>query len=202
MTDLFALLDEPRFPWGDPEILKKKFLVVSAQLHPDRVHSAPELERAAAAVKFSELNSAYRILGDPKERLRHFIEVERGRKISGIQTIPDLAADLFLEVGALLQGADQFLAERRKVSSPLLRAQLFAQGLEWAERLNQCSGTLRQRWESLLQRVRESNEPWKSPATPDERARLLDELELMYRSLAFLGRWMDQLQSRTVQLAE
>ena len=36
MTDCFALLGEPRCPWLDAEALKSRFLVLSAEAHPDR----------------------------------------------------------------------------------------------------------------------------------------------------------------------
>jgi hypothetical protein len=40
MNDCFALLNEPRRPWLDSEALKQRFVSLSAELHPDRTHSA------------------------------------------------------------------------------------------------------------------------------------------------------------------
>ena len=48
MTDHFALLDEPRRPWIDADLLKEKFLALSSRVHPDRVHNAPAPERKDA----------------------------------------------------------------------------------------------------------------------------------------------------------
>src|SRR5438132_9046006 len=48
MIDYFALLHEPRRPWLDPDLLKQKFISLSAEVHPDRVHLAGEAEKHAA----------------------------------------------------------------------------------------------------------------------------------------------------------
>ena len=48
MSDDFALLDEPRRPWIDAELLKSKFLRLSTAVHPDRFHAATEDEKRAA----------------------------------------------------------------------------------------------------------------------------------------------------------
>ena len=42
MTDYFALLNEPRRPWLDADLLKQTFLTLSAGAHPDKIHSANE----------------------------------------------------------------------------------------------------------------------------------------------------------------
>ncbi len=76
MTDYFALLDEPRRPWLEPDSLKARFLALSAQVHPDRLHNAPEAQKQAANEQYAELNSAYRCLREPKERLQHLLELE------------------------------------------------------------------------------------------------------------------------------
>ena len=68
MTDYFALLDEPRRPWLEPDSLKARFLALSAEVHPDRLHNAPEAQKQAANQQCAELNSAYRCLREPKER--------------------------------------------------------------------------------------------------------------------------------------
>ena len=71
-SDFFELLNEPRRPWLDAEELKKKFLALSAAVHPDRVHGSNETERQGAQARYAELNLAYNRLREPKERLQHF----------------------------------------------------------------------------------------------------------------------------------
>jgi hypothetical protein len=48
MTDCFDLLGEPRRPWLDAEALKSRFLLLSAEAHPDRVHGGTDEAKAAA----------------------------------------------------------------------------------------------------------------------------------------------------------
>ena len=68
--DYFALLNEPRRPWLDEELLKAKFLELSSEVHPDRIHGAPEGEKQRANQRFADLNSAYHCLREPKTRLQ------------------------------------------------------------------------------------------------------------------------------------
>lgn len=74
MTDYFVLLGEQRRPWLDPDSLKRKFLALSAELHPDRFHGADDAEKRSAQQGYAELNQAYNCLRRPKERLRHLLE--------------------------------------------------------------------------------------------------------------------------------
>ena len=78
MTDNFALLDEPRRPWLDTDLLKSKFLALSATVHPDKIHSASDAEKAAAAQSFARLNTAFTCLAEPKARLLHLRALELG----------------------------------------------------------------------------------------------------------------------------
>src|SRR5438445_2111306 len=101
MTDYFALLDEPRRPWLDPEVLKARFLALTAEVHPDRVHGATETEKRTANQRYADLNAAYNCLREPKERLLHLLELERGKKPEEVQKIPAGMMDLFAEIGQL-----------------------------------------------------------------------------------------------------
>ena len=121
MTDFFFLLNEPRRPWLDPEVLKQKFLTLSATVHPDRVHNLGEAERAAAQDRYTGLNTAYNCLREPKERLQHLLQLELGAPPPNTQRIPSDLMDLSLEVGKACREADAFLAEKAKVTSPLLQ---------------------------------------------------------------------------------
>src|SRR6267142_1795542 len=135
MTDHFARLNEPRRPWLEPEGLKQKFLTLSSAVHPDRVHNLGDAERAAAQERYTALNAAYHCLRDPKERLRHLLELERGALPKDVQRIPSELMDLSLEIGQACRQADTFLAGKSQVSSPLLKVQLFERGQEQTESL-------------------------------------------------------------------
>ena len=142
MTDCFALLDEPRRPAIDLESLKATFLSRSAESHPDRSHGAGDAKLQVATDRYAALNSAYNTLRDPKERLGHLLELERGRKPTGIESVPAEWMDGFMEVGQLCRTVDAFLAEQAKVTSPLIKVQRFQQAMEWTDKLNSVAGSL------------------------------------------------------------
>src|SRR4051812_7937935 len=130
MTDNFALLNEPRQPWLDLDSLKQKFHQFSSEVHPDRTHNASAAEKDAANKRYAELNAAYNVLREPKERLLHLLALEDARP-KDIQRIPPGTMDLFVEVGQVCRDADAFLAEKAKVTSPLLKVQMFEKGMDW-----------------------------------------------------------------------
>jgi DnaJ-domain-containing protein 1 len=203
MTDNFALLDEPRRPWIDPGELKHKFLALSAEIHPDRTHAAPEGERRAAAERYLALNTAYNCLRDPKERLRHLLELELGAKPADIQRIPTEMMDAFFEIGRVSKEADGFLAEKARVSSPLLKVQWFERAQEWTEKLTTLQRNINVRRKNLLSELQGMNAAWE--AVPREQRSStglpLKRLEEIYRLLSYFGRWSEQLQERIVQLS-
>jgi len=187
MIDYFAVLDEPRLPWLDPEALKAKFLSLSAAVHPDRVHGQSEADRKAAQERYTQLNAAYQCLRDTKARLQHLLELERGGKLQDVQDIPAETMDLFFRVGKLCREADQFLAQKRQIDSPLLKVQMFERSQPLQEALNGRAADLRTRISAL-----ESDLKANPPVT---------RLEAIYRLVSYYTRWLGQLQERAVQLA-
>jgi len=205
MTDNFALLNEPRLPWLDPESLKQKFFPLSAPFHPDRVHGGTDAEKLSANQRYAELNAAYNYLREPKERLLHLIELELGKKPSDIQKIPPGTMDLFVEVGQTCRDADTFLDEKSKVTSPLLKVQLFERGQEWTDKLNALQQKINAKRETLSAELRDLNSVWEmAPAvgSPERVAVLpLERLEQIYRVFSYIARWSEQIQERVVQLS-
>jgi DnaJ-domain-containing protein 1 len=202
MTDYFALLDEPRRPWLDADSLKKKFHALSAGVHPDRIHSAAPAEKAAAGKQFAELNAAYTCLREPKERLRHLLELELGGKPKDLHQIPPDLADLFIEIAGLCKQVDGFLAEKAKVSSPLLLAQLFERGQEWADRLVALQRKINPRQEAQMTQLQSLDKAWVAVADGSAaRGELLLQLEGVWRLLGFFTRWNGQIQERFAQIA-
>src|SRR5438552_15269515 len=136
MTDYFALLSQPRQPWLNEDLLKAKFLQMSAEVHPDRVHGASEKEKQNANERFSELNSAYNCLREPNTRLQHLFGLETDTKPKEVQEIPSATMDVFLEIGQLCREVDSFLSRRAEVTSPLVKVEMFERAQEWTDRLN------------------------------------------------------------------
>lgn len=196
VTDHFALLNEPRRPWLEPDALKEKFLALSTEVHPDRVHQASEADKVAANRRYTELNSAYNCLREPRDRLRHLLELELGRKPSDLTNVPDDLMDLFFAVGKSLRDVDTFVAEKARASSPMLQVQLFERGQEWIEKLGEVRQTITSRREPLVCELKALSAAWEdNPAKPLER--LLE----IWRLLSFYERWLAQIQERVVQLS-
>ena len=196
-TDYFALLNEPRRPWLDPELLKTKFLARSSEAHPDRHHSAGEAEKSAATRGFTELNAAYNCLREPKDRLLHLLQLEGGGKPAALQNVPSKTMDFYVEIARICREADAFLAERNKTTSPLLRVQMFERGTEWTEKLQTLQKKLNDRREELTQELKSMNRAWEPP----DQSRPLDRLEELQRHFSFIARWAEQIQERIVQLS-
>ena len=200
MPDHFALLDEPRRPWLEADLLKQKFLAHSANLHPDKIHSASEAVKKAAAKKFAELNAAYNCLLEPKSRLLHLLELELGAKPKDIQQIPVALADLFAEVATTCRAADDFFTEKSKVTSPLVQVQIFERGQEWVEKLTALQQKLTALRGQLMDRLKSLDEKWGS-ADAGLRREILPQLEELYRLFGYFNRWNSQIQERVVQLS-
>ena len=197
MTDFFALLNETRKPWLDPEPLKQKFLTLSKAVHPDRAHQAIEVEKQAAQQRYLEINAAYNCLREPKERLRHLLELERGAKLRDIERIPPDMADSFFEVGNLCHEADGFLARRDRTASPLLKAGMFEEGQEQTDKFQALQRKINARLDELLAELKAMNPAWETPGAD----RPFDRLEEIYRLLGYFGRWSGQIQERLALLA-
>lgn len=192
MTDYFTLFSEPRRPWMDADSLKKKFLTLSTAVHPDKIHSASGVEKSAAAKKFSELNAAYHCLVEPKSRLLHLLELERGAKPDEIRQIPAALADLFAEVATICKNADDFSAEKNKITSPLLQVQFFERAQTWIERLNLLQKKLTGLRQNLDFELKSLDAAWMNGAHDG----ILPKLEELYRLFGYFNRWNNQIQER------
>jgi curved DNA-binding protein CbpA len=200
-TDCFALLQEPRRPWLDPESLKSHFLELTGKFHPDKVAG----DKAVANQRFAGLNAAYHRLLEPKERLRHLLELEAGATLKDAHSVPSDAMDLMMAIGQTCRETDQFLAARSKASSPLLKVQMFEAGMAWTEKLNQLRQQIDLRREKLLADLKSMNPAWDAAPPPGALGRAaalpLDRLEQACRSFSYIARWTEQVQERLVQLS-
>ena len=201
MPDYFALLEETRRPWLDTEDVKRKFITLSSPVHPDRIHSAAAEAKAAAAKSFAEFNAARQHLADHKLRLLHLLELELGDRPKDIQEIPDKLASLFTGVATACRQTDAFLAEKARVTSPLLQVNFFGQGLEWVEKLQRLQQNLNLFHQQLLNELQALDETWMQAAAPAGRRPLLVRLEELYRLFGYFNRWNSQIQERIVQLS-
>ena len=199
MTDYFKVLEQPRRPWLDTDALKQKFFALSAQAHPDRVHNAPEPERRAAGERATELNAAYQCLREPKERLKHLLELESGARAADIQQVPPELTEPFFEIGRLCREADVLIAEKEKTTSPVLQARLFGRGVDCTDRLTAMQRKIGGQREELLAELKAMNAAWES-TSPDAPLPLA-RLEEIRRRLGYFARWSEQIQERMVKLS-
>lgn len=196
MMDCFALLEEDRRPWVDVESVKRKFLSRSSEVHPDRFHQASESEREAAGKRYAELNEAHKTLTSTCARLRHLLEMETGAAPPDIQQTPADLMDLFFECGALCRQVDGFLTRMSAADSPLIKASLFGEGLDWSDKVQALNDRIGTKFDEAEAKLREVDLEWER-----ERAKSLPLLEGLYRRMSYYGRWREQLQSRFVRLA-
>jgi curved DNA-binding protein CbpA len=202
MSDYFALLDESRRPWLDPDRLKVRFLTLSAQAHPDKALAETTAQRDAANRRFAELNAAFNCLREPRERLRHLLELELGAPPKRVGEIPATLTDLFTEIAALRREVNSFRTEASRVQSPLLRVQVFERAQEWIARLRAMQNRLGDRQAALLQELQPLDVEWsKAEGDPVQRGGLLRRVQQIHQQLSFYTRWHAQLQEMVVQLS-
>ena len=199
--DYFAILGEQRRPWLDPETLKQKFLALSAEAHPDRVHAGGESKKEAAQQRFTQLNQAYQKLRDPKDRLQHLLELETGAPPTQVQRVPAELMDLAMQVGQACKEVDAFLQEKTKVTSPLLQVELFERGQEWIGKLTALRSDTERRTGEIEKELQLLDAGWEETKNPAGTAKLLVRLESVYRLLSYYNRWRAQLQERITRLS-
>ena len=192
MTDYFALLDEPRRLWLDVENLKQKFLAVSAEVHPDRVHGASDSEKKTAQECYTQLNTAFQTLSNPRDRVRHLLELELGRKPDELDRVPSELMDSFMAVAQVLREADKCLSEKEKTASPLLQVQLFERAQTFVEKLGGVEKSVVVTRENVIRELQQLNGAEILP---------LRRLEEIYRLLGYYDRWLNQIQERRVRLS-
>ena len=75
------------------------FTTCRLDAHPDQSHNADAAIKAEKQDDFTEINEAYQCLDDAKCRVRHLIELERGKAPDNVQSIPAEMTDWFMEIG-------------------------------------------------------------------------------------------------------
>src|ERR1700677_5271685 len=176
MTDSFALLAEPRRPWLDPDALKEKFHKLSAAHHPDVAKED--------GVDFSGINAAYRMLDDPKSRLRHLLELEFPAALSRNLQIPPDITRLFETMTRERHGVATYLEKRAAVQTPLEVALLAPEKHEILRVLDQLLDVLVKKQEGIFTQLKFVDAVWEQ-----DKAGSLDTLLEIYQSLSYVGKW-------------
>lgn len=180
-------------PWIDQDLLKERFLQLSAKAHPDKAAAEhkPTAERA-----FADLNESYIVLRNTRSRLLHLLELRWEVNPSHNQDVPPSALHFFPDVAAATKSADGLLKRKKAANSPMLKVQLMAEGLEELEKIQDLQGRIRKRIEGIEADLKEMSIDWAGSGA----AAGWKTLHQAATALGFLERWNTQLQERAAQL--
>jgi curved DNA-binding protein CbpA len=193
MTDYFALLQQPRRPWLDPEELKQIYHQLTRTSHPDR--QTPDLNSSNSDNDFTIINEAYRILTNPKLRLRHLLTLEGRAPIANGAASEELM-ELFAQIGGLVREIDHLIEKLRGSSNSLTQSLVRSDLIEKQARCTDLFVKLNGLYKDAMEELRTLDQLW-----ADQSAKILDQLEKLYLKISYLMRWMDQLAERQFQLA-
>jgi curved DNA-binding protein CbpA len=190
--DPFASFHLTTGPAIDLDALKSQFTRATAETHPDKFPQGPE--RLAAETRYAELNRAYQILTDPRQRLLALYELTKGEKPRDVQRIPPGTMDLFIEVGQACQQMDAFLERKKEADGALARASLMGEELTLQDTLLTLRGKLENLGTTLEAELTALDTRWRSGE------RDFSALETLYRKYSYLARWREQLEERELAL--
>jgi curved DNA-binding protein CbpA len=190
-SDHFAVLQQPRRPWLDPDQLKERYQEISFALHPDRQKPQPE------QIDFAEVAEAYRVLSNPRLRLQHLLTLE-GDAVSAAKTssVPDELADLFMEAANLIQQIDNHRQKREQTATALGKSLLQADTAELQKRAGETLKELESRYNATLEDLRRTDDAWSSDSSA-----VMPRLRVLADVFGYLDRWIGQLRERQFQLA-
>ncbi|MGB8355364.1 MAG: DnaJ domain-containing protein [Chthoniobacteraceae bacterium] len=188
MTDYFALFQETRRPWLDAEILKDKLHKLSAEHHPDVAKDN--------SVDFTELNAAYRMLHDPKTRLRHLLELEFPGTLTSNLQIPADISRLFETMARERHSVGAFLEKQSASKTPLETALMASEKIELLAVLEKLLAVLNQKHEGILTQIKFMDAVWEEDKASSEGA-LLD----IYQSVSYVGKWIDQVREDILKMS-
>ena len=194
MTDYFALLEQPRLPWLDPDELKQAFHRKSLRIHPDA--RAPSGDGGTAEAEFAQLNEAYKVLQDPKRRLQHLLALEGAAPVERSTTVPPDIEQLFAAVAAATQRAQATAEKNTKATSPLARSLLKPELLQVRTEIEDILAILQKQHVAAVDRLRDLTRRWEQRGEPT-----MAELHELFLRFSYLSRWISELQEKQVQLS-
>ncbi len=187
MTDHFALLDQPRLPWLDPERLKQAFHEKTLHAHPDTQMSASN--SADAEATFALINEAYQTLLDSRRRIQHLLALRGDAPASRFDSVPDDVAALFPAIATLTEEAQRVVAKAANATTALSRSLVTPERLQVRERIGEL---LR----NLSELKTQTDEELKKCGTESESA----SLHRLYLRYSYLQRWIAQLEEHRLTL--
>ena len=193
MTDYFALLDQPRRPWLDPEKLRHAFHQKTLREHPDAQASASDA--AYVEAEFAQINDAHQTLQDPKLRLQHLLALEGHTLSSRFDAVPKEIGDLFPAIASVTQDASRIAEKASGTTSALSRSLLTPEIVQLRttiETLLETLAGLHAAADGELQRI--------SAGFVEGDEETIAALHRLYVRYSYLRRWMAQLEEHRTQL--
>lgn len=187
MTDFFALLQQPRQPWLDPEGLKQQYHQLTRAAHPD-VQSREPVEN------FETINEAYRVLLDPKLRVQHLLSLEGAISPATNRAVPEEMQKLFLEIGSLAQNSQRLLEKMGNAKSALSRSLLRPQLLDLQRQTQEFLQRLNFSYEGCIAELQGLNALWLT-----NKPEAMERLRLLYDRISYFSRWLAQLNEMHLQ---
>jgi curved DNA-binding protein CbpA len=196
MIDYFAVLQEPRRPWLDPEQLKERYQQLTLIAHPDR-SLADAIKRQADTLPYSfvAITEAYRVLSNPARRLGHLLTLD-GQDLDSAKSRPNDLIELFGRVGAFTHETDALLKKFSASSSAVARSVLQPQIVNEQKAVAKLLNELEALCSSAEDELRRADALWE-----EQRERVVEDLKSLHHRFAYLARWMDQLRERQFQLS-
>ena len=187
MTDFFILFAQPRQPWLEQDVLKEKHHQLTRQAHPD-------VRRGDTSKNFEEINEAYRVLSDPKQRIEHLLALEGDVVARQDQALPADLQDYFLQIATLRQQIQRVFVEMGEISSAIKLSLVKNDLLQFQKQIGELLGQLTSSYDDCLRGLRELNEVWKA-----NRNDAIPQLRALHDRMAYLSRWIAQLKETETQ---
>jgi hypothetical protein len=187
MIDHFAEFGLRRGPWLDGGELKALFHGMAAGAHPDR--------STGSEGAFTALNQAYRVLRDPAQRLRHWLELEDCSRGGEMQSVSESLSAVFMEVSSLGREQSVFLRKSGSAVGALGKALLAGERENLRKHWREMDGRLQELFEDAEEELRGVGAQW-------ERREFLGEggwegvvaaVTSLQQRFALLGKWRHQV---------
>lgn len=194
MTDYFALLNQPRRPWLDPEQLKQAFHAKARHVHPDA--HAQHGDVASSDAVFAQLNEAHQVLQDPKRRIHHLLTLTGNPPDRAAGTTPPNIEELFPLVAAATQEASAVVQKSAAATNALSRSLLKAELQQATKTVNAVYERVSGVYEDAIADLQALDRTW-SGGHDAQFAQLMQ----LQSQLSYLTRWLGELRGQQTQLA-
>jgi molecular chaperone HscB len=187
-ADYFTCLGFPRRLTIDLGMLESKFYELSRAFHPDFYQNKSETEQAISLSNAATLNTAYRTLRDPIQRVEYLLDLEAGA-VKEIRTSPP--ADLFEAILGLQDTLEEYRSsDQSSDAGQQLRAQLQTEQRTLERRKRDMEGQLQQlflEWDALQDRGEATS------AARADRDRLLKQMRETLSNRTYVKNIVDDL---------